>query len=104
MIGDAITRQKITMIAADEAIYHEAGACHVVGLDGAGIVCHCEIVDPFLVDRRGLWGERVAERIAGGGLFLFGIEATFGVGVSADANGQSLLTGSGDIIGSVQNE
>ncbi len=54
MVGDAIMRHEVLMIKTYEAIHRGAVAGHVVGLDSAAVVRHCEIVDPFLMDGRGL--------------------------------------------------
>ena len=55
MVRDAIMGHEVLMIKTDEAIHRGAVAGHVVGLDGAAVVGHGEIMDPFLVDGRGLW-------------------------------------------------
>ena len=55
VVRDAIMWHEVLMIETDEAIHRSAVAGHVVGLDGAAVVGHCEVMDPFLVDGRGLW-------------------------------------------------
>ena len=87
MVADAIMGHVLLMIKAHEAIHCGAEAGHVVGLDGASVVAHCEIMDPFLVNRGGLWQRRVAERIAGRGLFFLRIEVGGSVRVSTGSDG-----------------
>lgn len=90
VVADAIKRHEMLMVEPDEAVHSGAVFSHVVGLDGAAVVGHCEILDPFLVDGRGFWQSRVAEWVGGGWLFFFGIEVGAGVGVSAGDEGQSV--------------
>ena len=87
MVADAIARHEMLMIETHEAIHCGTVAGHVVGLDNAVVVCHCKILDPFLVDRRGVWQRRVAERIARGGLILLRIKVGGTVGVSTGSDG-----------------
>lgn len=50
VVGHSIIRHIVFMVEAYEAIHRGAVAGHVVGLDNTAVVCHCEIMDPFLVD------------------------------------------------------
>ena len=90
MVADAIARHEMLMIKPHEAIHCGTVAGHVVGLDKAVVVCGCEILDPFLVDRRGVSQRRVAERIARRGLFFLRIKVGGAVGVSTESDGQSV--------------
>lgn len=82
MVADAIVRQVMLMIETHKAIHRGAVFGHVVGLDGAAVVGHGEIMEPFLVDGIGLWQRRVAKRVAMRRLFFFGVEVGAGVGIS----------------------
>lgn len=79
VVADAIMRHKVLMIEFDEAIHRGAVVGHIVRLNGAAVVSHGEILDPFLVDGRGLLQGRVAERVAGGWLLFVGVEVSAGV-------------------------
>lgn len=50
VVGDAVMRHEVLMVETDEAVHRGAVVGHVVGPDGAAVVGHCEIMDPFLVD------------------------------------------------------
>ena len=107
MVGDAVVRHVVFVVEAHEGVHRGAVAGHVVGPDGAAVVRHCEVVDPFLVDRRRFWEGRVAERVAEGGLFFLGVEVGTGVGVSAgDEKSQCAINHlcPGGSIGSIQDE
>ena len=84
MVADAIVRHEVLMIKSYEAIHCGAVARHVVDLDGAAVVGHCEIMNPFLVCRRGLRERRVAKRVLRRWLLFLGIEISGCVGVSAN--------------------
>ena len=95
VVGNAIERHELLMVETYEAVHGGAVCSHVVCLDGAAVVGHCEILDPFLVDGRGFWQSRVAEWVSGGWLFIFGIEVGTGVGVSAGDDSQFVFAFSG---------
>lgn len=88
MVADAIKRHELLVVETDEAIHRGAVSSHVVGLDGAVVVGHGEILNPFLVDGRGFGQSRVAEWVGGGRLFFFEVKVGGGVGVSAGDDGQ----------------
>ena len=50
MVADAIVWHEMLMIETHEAIHRGTVVGHVVRLDHAAVVGHCEVVDPFLVD------------------------------------------------------
>ena len=87
VVGDAIIRHILFMIESHEAVHGGAVAGHVVCLENAAVVGQCQVMDPFLANRRGPWERRVAERIVGRGLFLLRIEAGGGVGISTGSDG-----------------